>query len=174
MLLQLLSMVFSLSSYLFWGFQGGIIAWKKQTCCIKWTEPILSLIVSFLRGKDHRIEGMGGSDWRCYPFEDCNLRLDSNQTEFLRYGVRAHVPFLPAFYTPDRVIFSFMFLPDIFATYDIKQTANITLGDCEMLYWLKQTCFKKIIIKLTLNDDWNFEWCYWSKYCWHQCGHLHV
>lgn len=100
-----------------------------------WTDPIFFLTVSFLKwGEDQGIEGMGHLDWRCYPFEDCNLRLDSNQPEFLWYGVRAEVPSVPAFNTPDTILSSFMFLSDIIATDDMEQTANMTLGDCYIYY----------------------------------------
>lgn len=69
------------------------------------------------------LRGWGHLHWRrCYPFEDCNLRLYSNQSKFLWYGMRASVPSRQAFNTPNRVLFSFMFLlsSDIIPSQDIE------------------------------------------------------
>lgn len=43
--------------------------------------------------------------------EHCNLRLDGNQAEFLRYGVSATVPSMRGSNTPDGILPAFMSVP---------------------------------------------------------------
>lgn len=69
-----------------------------------------ALIVPYLK------LGKGSGDRGAWIGEDvplsegCNLRLDSNQPEFLWYGVRAEVAAPAAPNTPKRVLSPFMFV----------------------------------------------------------------
>lgn len=70
------------------GFQCGIKSKLKNVGMFRQL-ALEELIPPLHKLQDRCLEEMELLHWRCWSFEDCNLRLDSNQPEFLWYGMRA-------------------------------------------------------------------------------------
>lgn len=89
---------------------SGHVKNEEKSCCIKyfWSHIFPNCLIFEVWQRIRGLSGWGCLDWRrCYPLEDCNLRVDSNQPKFLWYGMRANVPSVPAFNTTNRILLSF-------------------------------------------------------------------